>query len=102
MSANSLRTAPTPGSPVVLGGTTPRSAAGRTIRAHLTPSGDHIDRWARQVRDAHGRVHIMVGKGFEPGHGYHYITECALLLWVGDGALLSTWPATCPACREAA
>lgn len=75
-----------------------RGAAG----PHVRPLGDEIGRTARQVRDVRGRVHALIGHGFQRGRGYHYATNCDLLLWVGDGALTTTWPVTCPACREAA
>lgn len=75
-------------------------AAGRQSR--WAPLGDEIGRTARQVRDVDSYVHVLVGRGFSPSRGYHYATECGLLLWIGSGALLTTWPADCPLCRAAA
>lgn len=77
-----------------------RGAAGH--HRSWRPLGDQLGRTATQVRDADGHVHALVGRGFSPGHGYHYATGCDLLLWIGAGSLMTTWPIDCPACREAA
>lgn len=63
--------------------------------------GDAIGRTAAQVRlDGAADVHEVLARCFDDQVGHAYETRCHTTLTRAAGAMLTTAPATCGACRR--
>lgn len=73
----------------------------RPAAATVRPRPDQIDRDAVHVRlpSPHRTVHILAGREYDPARGHIYLTRCKGRMCADEGAMLTTWDATCERCK---